>query len=174
MSRRGGMHVSVRRVVPGAAVLRAARLLDMMYKPSEIAYELKIQQRAIYEVLIPLGLPHERDEHGHIWLHGPAVRAWLEVATRGPKYELADDELFCLKCFEPRSPSQPPPGPLPASPASGGGAGAELVRNGRFVMLRATCPVCGAEMYKGVGKRMARRLAASGLIDEKDLEVFDV
>jgi len=160
---RGGVHVSVRRVVPGAAVLRAARLMDMLYRPSELAEELRIQKRAVYDVLIPLGLPHERDEHGHIWLHGPAVREWLETATRGPKCELADGELFCLKCFEPRSPSRHHPL-----------AGAELVRNGRFVMIRATCPVCGAEMYKGVGKRVARRLAASGLIDEEDLEVFDV
>lgn len=168
--KRGGRHVSVRRVVPGAAVLRAARLMDMMYKPSEIAEELKIKKRAIYEVLVPQGLPHERDEHGHIWLHGPTVREWLEVATRGPRYPLADDEFFCLRCFAPRRVSPPS-----APPACGGEETRPvvLVREGKFVMARATCPECGAMMYKGVGKRVARRLVAAGLIDEADLSTFE-
>jgi len=155
--RRGGKHISVRRVVPGAAVMRAARLLDMMYKPSEIAYELKIQQRAIYEVLIPLGLPHERDEHGHIWLHGLTVREWLETATRGPKYKLANDEMFCLRCFAPRT-----------------FKAARLTKSGKFVMASTVCPVCGSPMSKGVGKRVALNLVRQGIIPAEDLDRFGI
>ena len=173
---RGGVHVSVRRVAPGTAVMRAARLLDMMYKPSEIAEELKIKKRAIYEVLIPLGLPHERDENGRIWLHGPTVRAWLETATRGPRYPLEDDEFFCLKCFAPRrvSPQSAPPigvgGDIGASHLGGD---THLVREGKFVLARAKCPECGSLMFRGVGKRQARRMAAAGLIDESELSIFE-
>ena len=170
MRQRGGRHVSVRRVVPGRSVLRAERLLDMMYRPSELAEEIGIRQRDIYEVLLRQGMPHERDEHDHIWLHGPTVRAWLQVATRGPRYDLADDELFCLRCFAPRRvspPSVPPAGGGEVTPPG------QLVREGRFVMLRAECPQCEALIYKGVGKRTARRLAAAGIIDESDLAIFE-
>ena len=156
VSARGGIHVSVRRVVDGHAVLRAARLMDMLYKPSEIAEELKIKKRAIYDVLIPLGLPHRRDEKGRIWLHGPAVREWLETATRGPKYKLATDEMFCLRCFAPRAFDK-----------------ASLTKSGKFVMAQATCPECGAQMYKGVGKRAALALARKGILTEEELEIFE-
>ena len=155
-SARGGVHVSVRRVVDGPAVLRAASLMDMLYKPSEIAEELQIKKRAIYSVLIPLGLPHQRDDKGRIWLHGPAVREWLETATRGPKYKLASNEMFCLRCFAPR----------PFDKAS-------LTKSGKFVMARATCPECGAQMYKGIGKRAAMDLIRKGILTEEDLEVFE-
>lgn len=156
MKKRGGKHVSIRRVVDGVAVLRAARLLDMMYKPSEIAQELKINKRSIYDILIPLGLPHERDEHGHIWLHGITVREWLQKATRGPKHKLSVDEMFCLRCFTSRSFKE-----------------ARLVRDGKMVRAQATCPVCRSTMNKGVGKRIAVKLVRLGIVPEEDLSIYE-
>jgi hypothetical protein len=153
---RGGKHIGIRRVVDGAAVLRAQRLLDMMYKPSEIAEELKIKKRGIYDVLIPLGLPHECDKKGHIWLHGLTVREWLETATRGPKHNLAANEMFCLRCFAPRAFDE-----------------GKLSRNGKFVTVSAICSECGAAIYKGIGKRTAVKLVQAGVLPEKELEVFD-
>ena len=35
------------------------------------------------------------------------------------------------------------------------------------------CPECGAQMYKGVGKRAAMALARKGILSEEDLEVFE-
>lgn len=80
----------------GAQRTRLKKLLDMMYKPSELAAEVGFSQRQIYRVYIPLGCPHQRDERSRIWINGWEFRAWYESTYA--RATLADDEAFCMTC----------------------------------------------------------------------------
>ncbi|MCD4751632.1 MAG: hypothetical protein K8R40_01035 [Anaerolineaceae bacterium] len=55
---------------------RLKRLLNMWYKPSELAEEIGMPVNHIYRVYIPLGCSHERDEMRHIWINGQEFRDW--------------------------------------------------------------------------------------------------
>lgn len=126
-----GGRVTPAQLVPRTARLRAYGLLDMMYTPKEMADELGIEQRDIYR-LIPAGMPHERDENGHIWLHGPMVAQWLRSLgeKRSP---LGPGQGYCLRCRSAVEMVNP-----------------TLVRRGRFDILQALCPICGAKVSRGV------------------------
>ena len=73
---------------------RLKRLLNMMYRPSEIASEVGFGRRQFYKVYIPEGCPHERDGRGHIWINGKEFRDWYII--RYPKMKLGAGEAFCL------------------------------------------------------------------------------
>jgi hypothetical protein len=75
---------------------RIKRLLNMMYKPSELANEIGINANKIYSVYVPGGCPHERDSQRRIWINGKQFRTWFEevYAKRG----LNHGEAFCLTC----------------------------------------------------------------------------
>lgn len=75
---------------------RLVSLLDMLYKPSELAEEVGFTRRQVYRVYIPAGCPHMRDEQRHIWINGKVFREWYE--ENYPRVSLAQDEIFCLTC----------------------------------------------------------------------------
>lgn len=75
---------------------RLAKLLDMMYRPSELAEEVGFEVRQVYRVYIPLGLMHERDSRRHIWINGKVFRDWAKNLYK--KRTLAKNEAFCLTC----------------------------------------------------------------------------
>ena len=78
---------------------RLVRLLDMLYKPSELAEEIGFTRRQVYRVYIPAGCPHSRDEKRYIWINGNEFREWYEETY--PRVSLAEDEAFCLTCKKP-------------------------------------------------------------------------
>lgn len=55
---------------------RLKRLLDMEYKPSELAQELGINLDQIYLVYIKLGCPHKRDGKRYIQINGKEFQSW--------------------------------------------------------------------------------------------------
>jgi len=76
------------------------RLLDMEYKPSEIAEELATSKEKIIK-LISAGAPARKDAKGHYWIHGETFARWLaDVAPKKPKDKniFADDEAYCVGC----------------------------------------------------------------------------
>lgn len=75
---------------------RLANLMNMMYSPSELADEIGFERRQVYRVYIPLGCPHDRDQHNHIWINGIVFKNWALELHR--KRELSKDEAFCLTC----------------------------------------------------------------------------
>lgn len=75
---------------------RLNRLLDMMYKPSEIADEVGFTVRQFYRVYIKLGCPHQRDKRNHIWINGKAFVNWYQDIF--PKIKVKKDQAFCLTC----------------------------------------------------------------------------
>lgn len=83
-------------------IIRLGRLIHMKYRPSEIADLLGVHVETIRRSYLTNGCPHERDEHGHIWIVGTAFRAWANevIAERKRKKSkpMAQDEAWCMKC----------------------------------------------------------------------------
>jgi len=75
---------------------RLGSLLEMYYRPGELAEEVGFTRRQVYRVYIPAGCPHKRDEHNHIWINSQAFREWCEETY--PRVSLGQDETFCLTC----------------------------------------------------------------------------
>mgnify|MGYP006910773955 CR=1 FL=1 len=112
---------------------RLGCLLDMYYKPSELAEEVGFTKRQIYRVYIKLGCPHKRDEHRHIFINGKQFREWYGKTY--PRYAIANDEAFCLTCK----------------------IGVKIVnpvrkKKGRVHYLESYCPYCDRKISKITGK----------------------
>lgn len=88
-----------------ALMRRSLRLLDMEYKPSEIADELSTDPSHILRV-IRSGAPARKDSKGRFWVHGLSFAAWLKNAAPKNDNELkarptiADNEAYCVGCHE--------------------------------------------------------------------------
>jgi hypothetical protein len=104
----------------------------MWYSPRELEQELRLPDRAVRAWLVK-GLPHQRDEHGHIWIDGRQVADWVKALRQNRvRQPLASGEAYCLHC------GRPVPLPNPSS-----------TRRGRQTLLRGTCSVCGHTIYRG-------------------------
>jgi hypothetical protein len=82
-------------------IVRLGRLLDMMYKPAELAAEIDVTDDTIRRSYLPAGLPCTRDTKGNIWIHGLTFAAWARqmVALRKSKRAgLPDGHAWCMKC----------------------------------------------------------------------------
>jgi hypothetical protein len=83
-------------------VLKVRRLLDMMYKPSEIAEELEITTDTIYRSYLPAGAPCQKDSKGQVWIHGLSFANWARAFVmsnarrKGTKME--DNQVYCMRC----------------------------------------------------------------------------
>ena len=105
------------------------RLLDMLYKPSELAEEVGFSRDQVYRVYLPLGCPHERDEWQHVWINGKAFREWYSEVYK--KAVLATNEAFCLRC------RRPVPMEMPEKREKGGVA-----------YWQGKCPNCGCTVVR--------------------------
>lgn len=82
-------------------IVKLSRLLDMLYRPSEIAEEIGTTQDTVYRSYLPAGLPHLRDADGHVWIHGPAFISWARATIskkRSQRAGLPDGHAWCMKC----------------------------------------------------------------------------
>lgn len=75
---------------------RLKGLLDMMYRPSELAEEVGFDQNQVYIVYVPLGCPHERDKNNHIWINGLDFFNWYQETYK--KRERLEGEIYCISC----------------------------------------------------------------------------
>ena len=118
-------------------IVKLGRLLDMLYKPAEIAEEIGVTQDTIYRSYLPAGLPHIRDETGHVWIHGPAFIAWAHQTISKKKNKrtgLPDDHAWCMKCNQPVEMIRP-----------------RAVYQNRYVqILQSACPVCKCKVNRAV------------------------
>ncbi len=86
-----------------ALVRRSLRLLDMEYKPSEIADELATEPAHILRV-IRAGAPARKDSKGRFLIHGESFASWLQNAApkndkeTKARHAIADNEAYCLVC----------------------------------------------------------------------------
>jgi len=122
-------------------IIRLGRILNMMYKPSELAEEIKINPDTIYRSYMPAGLPHTRDEQGSVWIHGPAFVAWAKetiTKKRSKRVGLPEGQAWCVNCHRAVVMIQPQIKPV----------------NRYLEILQAKCPRCG----RTVNRARARRL----------------
>ncbi len=76
---------------------RSVRLLDMEYKPSEIAQELECRLAWVM-MTIRNKAPHRKDESGRYWIHGEKFAAWLDETKKKEHRRLKPNECYCLGC----------------------------------------------------------------------------
>lgn len=120
-------------------IIRLERLLDMLYRPAEIAEEIGVTPDTVYRSYLPAGLPHTRDARGNLWIHGPAFIAWAqETITRkkSKRQGLPDGQAWCIRCNHPVALVDPRVRPV----------------NRYLELLTARCPDCGATINRGRAK----------------------
>lgn len=121
------------RKLPWTVITRAGRLLDMLYRPDELALELSIPSRTVRE-WIQYGMPYERDPRGHLWVNGVQFSHWVEqIRKQWPRIPLAEDEGFCLHCKRRVKLTQ-----------------AARSERANGLLLTSACPHCGATVNRGV------------------------
>jgi len=72
------------------------KLLNMKYRPSELAEEVGFNVRQIYNVYLPMGCPHERDTRRHVWIVGSEFREWYQEVYK--KRKLTKNQAYCVSC----------------------------------------------------------------------------
>jgi hypothetical protein len=121
-------------------IVKLGRLLNMLYKPSEIAEEIGVTPDTVYRSYLPAGAPHTRDETGNVWIHGTAFAAWAKqtVARKASKRAgLPEGHAWCMKCNRPVEMTAP-----------------RVKAVNRYLeLLQAVCPYCG----KTVNRAQARQ-----------------
>jgi hypothetical protein len=124
-------------------IIKLARLLDMLYKPGEIAEELGVTVDTVYRSYLPAGLPHARGAKGEIWIHGPAFVAWARETISGKRNKragLPDDQAWCLKCARPVALISP-----------------KIRSVNRYIeLMQSQCPICGRTVNRARARRRER------------------
>jgi hypothetical protein len=116
-------------------IIRLTRLLDMLYKPAEIAAEIGVHPDTVYRSYIPAGCPTVVDSAGHFWIHGPAFVAWARqtVTQRASKRQpLTEGQAWCMRCDHPVELIAPTVRPI----------------NHYLELLQASCPICGTQVNR--------------------------
>ena len=114
----------------GKLRMRLIGLLDMEYKPAELAAEVGFSRKQIYRIYRKFpGFPCRVDETKHLWINGADFRNWYHRTY--PKIEINSDEAFCVICH----------------------AGVKIVNptyhtKGTLHYLLCHCPDCGRKISK--------------------------
>lgn len=119
--------------VPHAVIVRAAGLLPMRYTLRELATDLGCSPNLL-QGWIRRGMPHARDQHGHIWIVGTEFANWIDQERRrAPSVRLLANQAYCLRCNRPVDLVNP-----------------IVCSRGKHIRLRSQCPTCGATVYRAV------------------------
>ncbi len=117
-------------------LFRLSRLLDMQYKPGEIASELGISVDTFTRSYIPAGAPVTVDLKGKIWVNGLAFATWARdyLASRKNKArgKMLPGEAFCFRCRKVIEIQK-----LKRKPA-----------NRYSCLVSGSCPVCGGKVAR--------------------------
>lgn len=79
------------------------RLLDMLYRPSELAEELSLPVQSVYRMyLAEDGCPHQMDQSGAKWINGRVFAEWArkvyaEQKSGGRPVRLPG-QAYCFQC----------------------------------------------------------------------------
>ncbi len=125
--------------LPHAVIVRAPGLLPMRYRPAELAEDLEVPESTLRDWL-GMGLPHQRDDRGHIWINGREFAEWVKSSRRstsGPK--MAEDEAYCFCCQKPVKLLNP-----------------ATTSRGKQHLLKSACPHCGSNIYRGIRSGQSR------------------
>jgi hypothetical protein len=122
-------------------IIRLGRLLDMLYRPAELAEEIGLNVDTIYRSYMPAGLPYQRDGRGNIWIHGPDLVAWAKQTVAKKKAKragLPEGQAWCLKCKHP----VPLLDPIPR------------IVNRYLELLQAPFPTCGTLVNRARARQL--------------------
>lgn len=119
--------------LPHIVIVKAPGLLPMLYKPGELAEELGINRRTLYDWLDKNGAPHTRDKREHIWINGQEFAAWVEAHQKKPLQKLAKDEAYCMHCRKIVQLQKPKIIPI----------------KGKLVNISGQCSVCQGTVVRG-------------------------
>lgn len=119
-----------------AQIIRLDRLLDMMYRPSEIAELIGVNIDTVRRSYLSAGCPHKRDAYQKIWINGVAFKEWANeiIAERKRKktYPMKENEAWCMKCNQ-RVPIIEP----------------KIKRVNYYIdLLQGKCPQCGTTVNR--------------------------
>ena len=110
-------------------IIRLSRILDMMYKPSELAEEIGVIPDTIYRSYLPAGLPHIRRGHT-LWIYGPAFVEWAKatvVKHSRKRAGLPEGQAWCMKCNAAVQLRNP-----------------KVIYTNQYIQIKqAKCPACG-------------------------------
>ena len=83
-------------------MVKVEYMLDMLYKPSEVAEVLGVSVETIYRSYLPAGAPNQLDKQGRIWIYGPAFSRWaaeyLSARRERARAPMLESEGWCCKC----------------------------------------------------------------------------
>ena len=121
-------------------VIRLDRLLQMDYKPFEIAELLEVHIDTVYRSYLPAGCPYEKDEKGRYWILGTAFKTWAKeiLAERKNRKTLPmeSDEGWCMTCNKRVKMISP-----------------KIIYSARKVeMFQSICKTCGGKVNRTRGK----------------------
>lgn len=127
--------------IDGIVVKKSQALLNMEYKPSELAKELGVTAEYVRKVLIHvLGAPHTYSEKNRLWINGKRFRSWIVQYDKQFKQKkkarvVGENQFYCVKCRK-----------LVEQDSY------VLVNDGRNSMKKAYCPNCGTRINKYLKK----------------------
>ncbi len=132
--------------LPHSVIVKAPGLLPMLYKPAEIAGDLGIPGRTLYDWLA-VGAPHQRDRSGHIWVNGAEFATWVDQnrKKKASGKKINPDEAYCLRC----------------------NTAVQLINpvrqhmKGRLYLVKGICPHCGIAINRGDSDDRTRQLSQS-------------
>lgn len=120
-------------------IIRLSRLLNMLYKPPELARELEVSTDSVYRSYLPSGAPYVMQTNGEIFIHGLSFASWVKAVYKKRKfYPMQENEAWCCTCNKP----------------------VELIRprqkkSGRYViLLQSKCPVCHTKINRATSARI--------------------
>ena len=115
-------------------IVKLSRLLDMEYKPSELAKELGVSVDTIYRSYFPAGAPFRVDSQKRYWIHGLIFRAWVLEYTsqRKLKQKMNPGQGWCFKCNQVVIIKNPK---------------AKSINRGA-VIIKGICPLCNTRMNR--------------------------
>jgi hypothetical protein len=125
-------------------IIKLGRILNMMYRPSEIAEEIGVITDTISRSYLPAGLPHERDDQGNVWIHGPAFVAWAKETIARKKSKragLPEGYAWCMSCKHPVRMIDP-----------------KVRSSNRYLeIMQSACPACGTTVNRARSRGTSRR-----------------
>jgi hypothetical protein len=140
--RQPGSGTSASVKLPHVVIVRAPGLLPMLYRPSELAQDLEVPESTLRDWL-DIGLPHQRDERGHIWINGREFAEWVKASRRSSSSRrMADDEAYCFRCQRPVKLVKP-----------------NFTQRGKQMLLSSTCPNCGSTINRGSHNGQSKQLS---------------
>lgn len=117
-----------------SVIVKAPGLLPMLYMPVEMAGDLGMPARTLYDWL-QADAPHTQDAQGNLWIDGRQFASWVAANRKphGVREKLQDDQAYCLHCKQAVTLVDPR---------------REQVK-GKLILIKGRCPRCGAGINRG-------------------------